>query len=113
MNTELLIWKNKLLQLPLIKFHKMPTQNEINRMREQISNKELREAVVETHMKGFRGMVSEFLKGKTMRNKQHDLYIIEGQLLGQLININKKSADFTALSKKNGGPTQTIKNIPE
>ena len=36
----------------------------------------------------------------------NDLYIIEGQLLGQLININKKSADFTALSKKNGGPTQ-------
>jgi hypothetical protein len=36
----------------------------------------------------------------------NNLYIIEGQLLGQLININKKSADFTALSKKNGGPTQ-------
>jgi hypothetical protein len=43
-----------------------------------------------------------------LNKTNNDLYVIEGQLLGQLNNINKKSADFTALSKKNGGPTQVL-----
>jgi hypothetical protein len=41
-----------------------------------------------------------------LNNEENDLYIIEGQLIGQLININKKSADFAALFEENGGPTQ-------
>ena len=45
-------------------------------------------------------------KAIRLNSRENGLYIIESQLIGQLININKKSADFTALSKKNGGPTQ-------
>jgi hypothetical protein len=43
-------------------------------------------------------------KAIRFNNRKNNLYIIESQLIGRLININKKSADFTALSKKNGGP---------
>jgi hypothetical protein len=47
-------------------------------------------------------------KAIKLNSRENGLYIIESQLIGRLIDINKKSADFTALSKKNGGPTQSV-----